>query len=184
MTANTTRDDRDETTRHTESVDATTLIEGDRIDPQLVARNEAQLGSPIMMTGPDQPDDPPTQLLTITDLNMADDSHRAILMDPDAEVWVVAVRSDSQSAWSQREADWTVQQVGDSVTVTDGEIEQLSDSDDPVDDETDWMTTWTEVFFVEPEAGRGELVSNDTLRLVDPEGRKGYSTISLGWGDE
>jgi hypothetical protein len=173
----------EKTTRHTDSVDASELIEGDRINPKLVARNRAQLGSPIRRSRADEDGDPPTQLVTITEIDTMEDVHRAILTDADTDVWVVAVRHDSQSAWSQREADWTVKQVGDSVTVTDGEVEELADGDDPVDDETEWMATWTEVVLCEPDvADRRELVSNDTLRLHDDhEGRKGYATVEFSW---
>jgi len=182
----TTTEARTETTRHADSVGGSELIEGDRINPKLVARHRAQLGSPIRRSRADEDGDPATQLLTITEIDTSDNVHRAILTDSGVNVWVVAVRHDSQSAWSQREADWTVKQAGDSVTVTDGEIDRLADDDDPVDDETEWMTAWMEVVLNEPEVtDRRKLTSNDTLRLHDDyEGRRGYATISFDWDDE
>ena len=100
--------------------DASDLIVGDRIDPSLVANTMDALGerrSPA-------PDANEMQLAEATITNRMDDVHNAILVDGETGVMVRATRHDSQSAWSQKEADWKVREIGTKASITDAEIEE------------------------------------------------------------
>ena len=123
MTHTTTPDERTETKRFTHDdapVSAADLVVGDRVDPSLVASTLDGLG----YTRSARPDAPATQLAEATITDRYDDVHHAILVDGESGVLVRASRTDSQNAWTQREADWKVWAIGDRVDVESAELEQ------------------------------------------------------------
>lgn len=184
MTATTT-DDRTETKRFTTDsapFTAADLIEGDRIEPAIVARVMDGLGERRSA----DPDAAPTQLAEATITDRMDDVHSAILVDGETGVLVRASRHDSQSAWSQKEADWKVRELGEQVTVESAEVAQ--DGNDEWDD-TDAAAeaeAWANVVLQDRAQGATDyedeltLEGRSSLTLREPFGpTKVYATISL-----
>lgn len=176
------RTNRTETTRHADDVSGHDVIEGDRIDKQLVARTFGQLGERV------RPDDdaPETQLVSLTAINRMDDTHSALLADPETGVIIRAGRHDSQQAWSQAEADWTVYEVGTSVVIEEVHLLELTDRDDPVEevDVESYVEGWAEVVIEDPANGHDDYsdereLDGRTLSLRDVDGRSALATISL-----
>jgi len=185
MVQNTATDDgRTETKRFDDSLDGESVIEGDRIDTKLVARTLGQLGQPRQSKGPD------TEVVQMTQTRDLDDVRRALLFIPETGQWLRAGRHDSNSAWSQKEADWTVYASGDVVETTEGEVESLPDSED-VNDTDKWVSGWVDIvldelsYDAENGASRPsvsdeiKLAGSSTLHLRDADGREAYATISL-----
>lgn len=123
MTDTTIPDERPETKRYTPDdapFNAADLRVDDRVDPSLVSSTLDGLG----YTRSPRPDAVATQLAEATITHGRDDVHRAILVDGESGVLVRASRTDSQNAWTQREADWKVWAIGDRVDVESAELEQ------------------------------------------------------------
>jgi hypothetical protein len=185
MAQNATVDDdgQREPTRFDENVSADELIEGDRNDKQLVAHHVDQLGSAIQYNP--HGDLPDAQLVRVTATRSLDDVHSAILLDPETETFVRASRHDSQQAWSQKEADWTVRGVGTTVAVD--EVYDLERPDDETDEtEQQFVQHWAEILFDDVRFTGGDRDTHDqmeldgsTLKLRDHDGRKALATISL-----
>jgi hypothetical protein len=173
-------DARTDSKRFTDGVDATELIEGDRIAPQLVARTLGQLGDRRSA----REDAPDTQLVAITIIDTMQDVYSALLADPETGTIVRAGRHDSQSAWTQQEADWTVREVGTRVVVEDVHELRLADNDGPVDDDREWVQDWVEVVIGDKASGHDDYsdeleLDSSTLTLQDADRRKAVATISL-----
>ncbi len=175
--------DADDTQRHeTEDVDATDLSEGDRLAPSLVARTLSGLGS----TSSSRRDAPATQFAEATETNKMDDVHTAILVDGETGVMVRASRHDRQSAWSQRESDWTVREVGTRVSVDDAEVARDPD-DGWVDvDAAQEAEGWANLVLQDRAIGYADyndrltLERGDSLTLYSPHsGARVHATISL-----
>ena len=186
MTATTTDGGRTETKRFTTDsapFTAADFIVRDRIEPALVARVMDGLGERRSA----DPDAAPTQLAEATITDRHDDVHRAILVDGETGVLVRASRHDSQSAWSQKEADWKVRELGEKVTVESAEIAQ--DGNDEwggADAAADDAEAWANVVLQERAQGATDyddelsLTGSGTLRLRDPYGpTKVYATVEL-----
>ena len=174
-----------ETERFSEEVDASKLIPGDRIDKRLVAQHPDQFGSPLRRTMPHEPDEPVTQLIKVTETRSMDDSHTAILFDPETETYLRAGRLDSSQAWSQAEADWTVREAGTEIVVE--AVDDLERPEEEQDDRAEqYAQEWVEILFDEIRYNGGEMdcqdeirVDGSTLSLRDYDGRKLTATISL-----
>ena len=183
MEAHTDADARTETKRFDADaeLDATDLIVGDRIDPLLVASTMDGLGerrSPA-------PDAATTQLARATITNGMDDVHSAILVDGETGRFVATSRHDSQSAWSQKEADWKVREVGERVRVTDADVEQDENDNWADADEELEAERWANIVLQERAHGATDLEdeltldNSSSLVLNDPWGAKVYATIEL-----
>lgn len=175
-----TDDERTETKRFSDDVDASDLIEGDRIDKRLVARTPGQLGQPITS----QQGAPDTQLVAITQLSGMDDVHSAILADPETGIMVRAGRHASSQAWSQKEADWKVRAIGTKIAVEEVHELELSSNDDPVDDDREYAEEWAEIVLGDAASGHNDYndereLDGRTLRLEDIDGRRALATIKL-----
>lgn len=139
--------------------DVTDLIVGDRISPSLVASTMDGLGERRSA----DPDAGATQLAEATITNRMDDVHTAILVDGETGRMAVASRHDSQSAWSQKEADWKVRSHGDRVSVDEAEVER-----DPKDEWTDVDSVteserWANVVLQERATGKMNYADEITL---------------------
>lgn len=181
MTNETQTDDgRTETKRFSDDVDASELIEGDRIDKRLVARTMGQLGQPITS----QRDAPETQLVAITQLDRMNDVHSAILADPETGTILRAGRHDSNQAWSQKEADWKVREIGTGIAVEEVHELELTSNDDPTEDDAEYIEGWAEIVLGDAAKGHDDYsdeceLDGRTLRLRDVDGRRALATISL-----
>jgi len=113
--------------------DASDFQVGDRIDPMLVASTMGGLGERYSA----DPDAPSTQLAQATITDQMDDVHTAILVDGETGVMVRGTRHDSQSALTQKEADWKAREIGTSVELTDVEWSNVDDDRD-ADDAQAW----------------------------------------------
>lgn len=123
-----------------EGFDATDLIEGDRIDPSLVASTMDGLGVGSHIN----PDAPEAQLAEATATDHNEVVHSAILVDGETGVLVRASRHDSSAAWTQKEADWKVREIGTVVTVTETNVLQDGgefSTDDPEQGAKLWANT-------------------------------------------
>jgi len=152
--------------------DATALIEGDRVDPALVAATTNALGP----TRSAARDAPPTQLAEATITHGRDDVHSAILVDGESGRFVAASRHDKNAAWTQKEADWKVRAVGDRVAVTDATIEEDGNDEWLADRAAEDAEHWANVVLQEVARGAEEFVDEltldgrDSLRLREPYG--------------
>ena len=167
-TQHTADDDRTETKRFdaetTDDLVVTDLREGDRIDPALVAGTMDFLGE----TRSTRPDAPTLQLAVATITHGLDDVHTAILVDGETGAMVRASRHDSQSAWTQKEADWKVRDIGDTPTVVDAEW----DGADPDDADTA-AASWAEVVLCDRACGHDDYedeveVDGQTIKMRNP----------------
>lgn len=186
MAQNQTESDaRTETERFDEDVSAAGLIEGDRIDRNLVARHPDQVGSPIRRTTPDEDPFPDIQLVAVTATDRMHDVHHALLLDPETGTFIRASRTDRQQAMNQAEADWKVRDIGSKIVV-----EEVSDLERPENEQGqeahDYVQEWIEIVFDEIRHTGGDPSIQDeleltgtTLKLADYDGRKAYATISL-----
>jgi len=187
MVQNTATDDgRAETKRFDTEVIADDLIEGDRIEPKLVAQHPDQLGAPLRRTPPEADEkNPAAQLVTVTALNTMDDVHSAILFDPETEMFLRAGRHDSQQAWNQKEADWKVRDIGTKVVVE--EVHELERPEEEQDqDAEEYAQEWVEMLFDgirytggDPDMRDERELDGSTLKLNDCDGRKVLATLSL-----
>ena len=162
-------------------LDATDLVVGDRIDPSLVASTMDGLGTRRSPA----PDAATTQLAEATITNCMDDVHSAILVDGETGVMAIASRHDSQSAWTQREADWKVRAVGERVAVTDADVEQDENDEWADADEEAEAERWANVVLQDRAHGETDLkdeltlTTRSSLILNHPWGAKVYATIEL-----
>jgi hypothetical protein len=185
MTDTITRGERTETKRFTHDdapFTAADLVVGDRVDPSLVASTLDGLG----YTRSARPDAPATQLAEATITHRRDDVHRAILVDGETGVLVRASRHDSQSAWSQKEADWKVRAVGDRVDVESADVEQDGDDEWSDTDAAIGAEHWANVVLQDRARGSTDyedeltLTSGDSLVLREPYGpTKVYASVTL-----
>lgn len=172
-------------TRYDSEFDTAELEEGDRIAPKLVASVPEQLGETVVPYHPERDQDAPvTQLVNVAVDRPMDDVTRALLIDPDTGVIARASALDSNQAWNQKEADFTVHAVGTGIEVTDGEVERAPDID-TIEDETEHMAGWVEVVIGDMLRGSFDYsdrirVSKDTLTLEDDYGpAEGHATYTL-----
>ena len=184
MAQNTAAEGRTDTKRFDEDVSGDELIEGDRIDKRLVARTMGQLGQQIKPSHPEGEPEPKTQLVAITEINRMDDVHSALLADTETGTIIRASRHDSSSAWSQKEADWKVHDIGTEAVVEEVHELQLGDSDEPVDDEKKYVSGWIDIVIGDAAVGYDDYederkLDGRTLIISDFDGRKAIATISL-----
>jgi hypothetical protein len=114
-----------------------------------------------------------------------DDVHRALLADTETGTIIRAGRHDSQSAWSQKEADWKVYEIGTSVTVDEDVDLTVAEQDDDPEDEQKYVQHWVDIVIEDTANGYDDysderaLVSGSTLKLRDMDGREAYASITL-----
>jgi hypothetical protein len=178
-------DGRTETNRFADDVSGDELIVGDRIDTRLVSRTFGQLGKRLYPSHPNEEPEPKTQLVHITQTNDMDDVHYALLADTETGTIIRASRHDSQGAWSQKEADWTVREVGTTVSVGDDVDLTVAEQDTEPEDEQKYVQHWASVVIEDTANGHDdynderELVGGPTLKLRDMDGREAYAPITL-----
>jgi hypothetical protein len=177
----------DETTRHENRLNYP-VTEGDRIQKDRVARTLGGLRTRRQSAPPEADDQPePTQAVALTQTSRYDDVMRALLFVPGTGRWLRASRHNSSSAWSQKEADWTVHEAGDTLVATGGDIER---SPDEIENEDEYAAGWLEIVAgdLSHDAEQGntaslsdvwELGSQNTIRLRDHDGREGFATFRL-----
>jgi len=164
---------------------AADLIPGDRVDPSLVSSTMDGLGERWSA----DPDAAPTQLAEATITNRMNDVHRAILVDGETGALLRAGRHDSQAAWSQREADWKIREVGDRVAVEAADVDQDGNDEWTGADPATAAEQWANVVLQDRARGAGDyddeltLESGSSLTLREPYGpTKVYATIALEGG--
>jgi len=177
----------DDATRHENRL-SYPVTEGDRIAKGRVARTLGGLGTRRQSTPPEADDQPEvTQAVALTQTSRYDDVMRALLYVPGAGRWLRASRHNSSSAWSQKEADWTVHEAGDTLVATGGDVER---SPDDIEDEDEYAAGWLEIVAgdLSHDAEQGntaslsdvwELGGRNTIRLRDRDGREGFATFRL-----
>ena len=176
---------RTETKRFSDGVNAEELIVGDRIDKRLVSRTFGQLGERIRPSHPNEEPEPKTQLVTITATDTLDDTHSALLAEPETGTIIWATCHSSQSAWSQREEDWKVCDVGTSVSVETVHNLDVAPGDGDVMDEMKYVQEWVDIVIEDTANGYDDytdersLASGTKLKLRDADGREALATISL-----
>jgi len=177
----------DETTRHENRLNYP-VTEGDRIQKDRVARTLGGLRTRRQSAPPEADDQPePTQAVALTQTSRYDDVMRALLYVPGTGRWLRASRHNSSSAWSQKEADWTVHEAGDTLVATGGDVGR---SPDDIEDEDEYAAGWLEIVAgdLSHDAEQGntasisdefELTGGTTIRLRDVDGREGFATFRL-----
>jgi len=184
-----TQDERSETKRHTTDVDASELSEGDQIARELVARHVDQLGEPQHPRVPEV-DEPPMQLVQVSDIRDADDTHTALLYDPETELFVRATRIDRGQAWTQSEADWTVRDVGREIDVVG--VHSLERPESEQDQgRREYAAEWLEILTDDIRYNDGGRDLSEELHVDGPsvfvrdwDGRSFNAEIELIGGDE
>ena len=162
--------------------DASDLIDGDRIDPSLVARTMDGLGENMSA----RPDAPATQLAEATITNGMDDVHTAVLVDGETGTLVLASRHDSQAAMTQKEADWKVRATGTKAVVEDAEV--ATDGNDEWDEDSapEAAEHWANLVLQDRARGSTDysdeltMHSRTSLTLYEPYGTtRVHTTIEL-----
>jgi hypothetical protein len=114
-----------------------------------------------------------------------DDTHRALLADTDTGTIIRAGRHSSQSAWSQKEADWTVYDIGTAITIDDVSELKVPPRDNEDIDEIKYVQDWVDVVIEDRANGYDDyndvvsIPSSDNIKLRDIDGRKAYAAFSL-----
>jgi len=172
--------------RHETTVTTEELESGDRISTKLVAPDATLFGRPLQNPPEaNKGDEPDTQLVRVTQIDRMDDVHSAVLLDPETETFIRAGRHDSQSAWSQGEADWSVKEMGKDITIE--EVHELSRPEDEQDEgRKGYVQTWANILFDEIRFNGGDRDLKDDLELQGPtlsmgdfDGRKAVATVTL-----
>jgi|APHM01.1.fsa_nt_gi hypothetical protein len=178
-------EERTETNRFVDDVSGEDLIVGDQIDNRLVARTFGQLGTRVKANNPvSNNTEPKTQLVAITAVDRYDDVHRALLADTETGTIIRASRHSSQSAWSQKEADWTVREIGSTVAVDTVHDLNLTPRDDEPESQMKYVQGWIDVVIGDLKNGYDDYsddvsLASSSLKLRDVDGRKAYASISL-----
>jgi hypothetical protein len=179
-------DGRTENKRFQNTVSGDELVVGDRIDTRLVARTFGELGNQKQPTYPeDDSEQPQTQLVVITQFDRYDDVHRALLADVDTGTIIRAGRHSSQSAWTQKEADWTVYDIGTTMRIDSVSELEVPLGYDKVTDEMKYVQHWVDVVIEDRANGYDDyndvvsIPSSNNIKLRDIDGRKAYASYSL-----
>jgi len=187
MTRQTQTDDDGETTRHENTLNCP-VMDGDRIQKDRVARALGELGTrrQTVRGGADrQPE--PTQAVALTQTSGHGDIMHALVYVPGSGRWLRASRHTTNSAWSQREADWTVHEAGDTLVATGGEVVRTPDV---MGDETEYAAEWLEIVAAElaydaEHNNRAsvddvfDLTGSDTAKLRGMDGRKAFASFRI-----
>jgi hypothetical protein len=177
----------DDVTRHENRLNYP-VTEGDRIAKDRVARTLGGLRTRRQPVRPEVDDQPmSTEAVALTQTDRHDDVMRAVLYVPGSGRWLRASRHTTSSAWSQREADWTVHEAGDTLVATGGDVER---SPDEIEGEGKYVAGWLEIvagdLSYDAEQGNTasisdefELTSGNAVRLRDVDGREAFATFRL-----
>ncbi len=176
---------RTDTKRHTNEFTADELLEGDRIDPKLVAPLGHDIEDDPTRTYQRANGHPGYQLRTIIETTGGhNDVQSAILFDPDTETFVRVSGHTSSAAWSQKERDWKVRGLGTSVALDSLlELEYGPDDANRYDDE-EYVAEWLDILF--GNAAYGDDITDEveqfkgtTVTVRDYDGRRAEATITL-----
>jgi hypothetical protein len=114
------------------------------------------------------------------------DVHSGVLVDGETGVLVRASRHDSQSAWSQKEADWKVRELGTRVIVESAEVAEDGTDEWDEANAADAAGAWANVVLQDRARGATDyddeltLEGRSSLTLREPYGpTKVYATVSL-----
>jgi len=171
-------DGRTDTERFTDGVSADELIEGDRIAPALIPHSPTiDVGEPVadhMAARPDGDDDRTFEVRTIISRERRPwgDVQNGLVYDPDADLLIRLSGHTSSGAMTQKERDWKVRGVGDTMVVDDMWDVELPD----VADEDSYVRQWVEVLSQDLAHGhaRDDIQSfgGDKMTLCDHQGRE------------
>lgn len=156
---------RTETTKHTESVTANGVIEGDRIAADLVVDEPEQLTQIVQEADPELP------LVTATRLNDDAPVHSALLVDPEAQLMLRASRRNPDMADEGESTEWTVHDIGSEIKIVETEYNESEDTDDPAD-----PAAATRQMFDDAVDGAGDPSGGNELKLDG-------ATLSLSGAD-
>jgi hypothetical protein len=163
--------------RITDTLSLAEIEVGDRIDPKLVPRSpEIEAGDRIRRATSGDPDGEQTydvRLIAEAD-RFNNDVVDALVYDPDAGLFARLSGHTNSAAWSQREADWKVRDVGDDAALLDCWDVAVHDLPDG-ETEHEFVAEWLDILV----NGRahGEFLSEveqfngDTMTLRDADGR-------------
>jgi hypothetical protein len=113
-----------------------------------------------------------------------DDTHSALLADTDTGTIIRAGRHSSQSAWSQKEADWTVYDIGTTITIDDVSELKVPPRNNEDIDEMKYVQQWVDIVIQDPANGYNNYndersIDGKVIKLRDMDGRKAYASYSL-----
>lgn len=148
---------RTDTTRFDESISADELIEGDRIDPDLIPRSpEIDVGASVARHIPRhngaQNDDGRTydvRLIAHGYRDQYQDVQVALVYDPEAELFVRLHGHTSSGAMNQLERDWKVGSVGSEIVVDDVWDVEIPDLEEFGETDEEFVTEWVSIVFDE-----------------------------------
>ena len=165
--------------RITDTLSLAEIEVGDRIDPTLVPRStEIEVGERIQNVTPagelDGGRTYDVRLIAEAD-RFNNDVIDALVYDPDAGLFARLSGHTNSAAWSQKEADWKVRDVGDDAALLDCWDVAVHDRPDG-ETEPEYVAEWLEILV----NGRahGEFLSEveqfngDTMTLRDADGRR------------
>lgn len=155
---------RTETTKHTESVTATGVIEGDRIAADLVVDEPEQLTQIVQESDPELP------LVTATRLDDDAPVHSALLVDPEAQLMLRASRRNPDMAAEGESTEWTVHDIGSEIKIVETEYNENEDTA-PAD-----PAAATRQMFDDAVDGAGDPSGGNEIKLDG-------ATLSLSGGD-
>ena len=163
-------DRRTETNRFTDddTIEVSDLIEGDRVDPALVAGAIERVGEKELA----RPDAPPTQPAVGTATPRPRAGHTGVLVHGGWGDKTVAGRHDAPRAWAPTAAARDEQSVGTRIDVTDAEID--SDPGDVWNEESadDGAEAWANTVLQDRACGYTDY--EDEIRLTGRSSMKLY----------
>ena len=105
------------------------------------------------------------------------DIRHCLVFDGDSELFVRLSAHGKSQAWSQREEDWKVRDIGHTIEVTDEWDIEVPDLDDFGEEPAEFVAEWCEILFDNIRHGEepGDEIDNfdgDAFQLRDYDGRR------------
>jgi len=185
-------DGRTEPERFDDALDASELIEGDRIDPALIPRSpKISIGEPVAVHLPRRRDDDDDRTFDVRLVARGSDSYddvqTALVYDPDADLFLRLSGHTSSGAWNQKERDWKVRDIGRNVEIVDQWDVEIPDLEKFGETPEEFVAEWAEMLFDNirygDEAGDEiDLFDGKNFQLRDYDGRRARVEYELVGG--
>jgi len=173
----------DTTQRFTTEFSLAKVSQGDRIDPDLIPRSpKLEVGDNVAQhtakhNDPTNDDERTFSVrLIVSRSDSYDDVQDALVYDPESDLFARLSGHTSSGAWSQKERDWKVRDIGSGVEVVDAWDIDIPDLDDYDETPEEFVAEWMDILFGNAAygddiGGEVEDFSGKTLTLRDVDNR-------------
>lgn len=161
------------TKRYDDEFTLADAIEGDRIAPELIPRSpDIDVGERVERhkARPKDPENPDDREFTVRLIahgyrDQYQDVQSALIYDPKAELFARVTGHSSSGAWTQKERDYKVREIGREVVVKDAWDIDIPDIEDFDETPEEFVDVWVEMVF--DNAAYGDDVSHELVKFDD-----------------